>query len=229
MIIEPSLQGNRFFHYPPDGASDLELFLRCVSCRKAKLAKDFAPYPNVSGRPPTLTAVCFMCRRLRFGGRLESHPLYTPELGAYFSRLEGSVASEARARSILFLIDRNDMLDRYLANDGRCEVTGVVLRPFDKGRAEKASVAPSVDRIDSFKGYTPDNIQIVAVRVNLMKGDMTMDQFVTWCRRVAEVAHLKSEKFASEFEAMERSETQPDDTSQQKHAQKVGPPMRGAS
>ena len=45
--------------------------------------------------------------------------------------------------------------------------------PFEKG----TDYAASVDRIDSSKGYTPDNIQIISRRANLLKNDGKLEEF----------------------------------------------------
>jgi hypothetical protein len=42
-----------------------------------------------------------------------------------------------------------------------------------------------VDRIDSNKGYTKDNIQWVHKRVQQMKWNISQDQFIEWCKIIA--------------------------------------------
>lgn len=44
----------------------------------------------------------------------------------------------------------------------------------------------SVDRIDSNKGYEPDNIQLVDKRINMMKQSLSNDEFIELCCKVAE-------------------------------------------
>lgn len=44
----------------------------------------------------------------------------------------------------------------------------------------------SIDRIDSSKGYTKDNIQWVHKNVNIMKMDQTMDQFLYICKKIVD-------------------------------------------
>jgi hypothetical protein len=68
--------------------------------------------------------------------------------------------------------------------DGVCEVTGI---PFDFGKHStysKNPFAPSIDRKDSTKGYTKDNVRIVLWQVNLMRGEMTDEEVLEICKAV---------------------------------------------
>lgn len=49
----------------------------------------------------------------------------------------------------------------------------------------------SIDRIDSAKGYTRDNVQLVTMAANQMKNDLTIDELVDMCKRIIEVAGEK--------------------------------------
>lgn len=50
----------------------------------------------------------------------------------------------------------------------------------------------SVDRIDSFRGYTTDNVQLTHLACNLSKRDTSMDEFVEMCVNVAKMHGLTS-------------------------------------
>lgn len=39
-----------------------------------------------------------------------------------------------------------------------------------------SATAPSLDRIDSSKGYTPDNIQVISKRANALKNDASLEE-----------------------------------------------------
>ena len=65
---------------------------------------------------------------------------------------------------------------------GVCERTGI---PFDFTLPNDTNFnpfTPSIDKINSKKGYTNDNIQIVCTVYNLGKGEMSDEQFIEFCR-----------------------------------------------
>ena len=74
----------------------------------------------------------------------------------------------ARKRKIRFALTREWLMPKLQA--GRCEATNLpfVYRVRD-GRRRRRMLAPSIDRIDSTKGYTPDNCQVVVYAYNCCK------------------------------------------------------------
>ena len=50
---------------------------------------------------------------------------------------------------------------------------------------DKSKTTASLDRIDSSKGYTTDNIQWVHKDINIMKNDYGNDYFIEICKKVA--------------------------------------------
>jgi hypothetical protein len=54
------------------------------------------------------------------------------------------------------------------------------------GGVGNSKYSPSIDRIDSSKGYTPDNIQIVSRLYNSMKWDSTREELIHFCKSVLE-------------------------------------------
>ena len=46
---------------------------------------------------------------------------------------------------------------------------------------------PSIDRIDSSKGYTPDNVQVISCLANRMKQEANREQLIAFARGVLAV------------------------------------------
>ena len=67
---------------------------------------------------------------------------------------------------------KQDLIDLYPI-DGLCPIFGFKLEWNDKGFRE---TSPSIDRIDSNKGYTKDNIQIISWKANRIKSYATIEE-----------------------------------------------------
>ena len=72
----------------------------------------------------------------------------------------------ARDNDIEFDLLREWMHKAFEEQEGNCNVLGIPLS-FKYEKGVKNILGPSVDRIDSNKGYTKDNCQIVCMFVNL--------------------------------------------------------------
>ena len=81
--------------------------------------------------------------------------------------------SKARAKKagIEFALTRSDIANMTVPIT--CPVLGMPLR-MERGRRTDNSL--SIDRIDSKRGYTPDNVVFVSWRVNWLKGNASLDE-----------------------------------------------------
>jgi len=121
------------------------------------------------------------------------HPLYSAELHRFWGYAVSTAKSGAQNRGLVFNIDKEYALGLYLEQNGRCALSGIKLIP-EFGAGAKNHVKPSLDRINSAKGYTHTNVQVVAAIVNIMKNDMPQDEFIRWCNRVAQVQASKEDE-----------------------------------
>lgn len=90
-----------------------------------------------------------------------------------------------KKRKIEFTITPQDVKDCWIKQDGKCvyskrplALPANFLKIFD-------SDIPSIDRIDSSKGYVPGNIQLTTKTINFMKQTMSHDEFIAECKLVA--------------------------------------------
>lgn len=56
-----------------------------------------------------------------------------------------------------------------------CPVLGI---PLVKGQGTPTDNSPTLDRIDSTKGYTPENVLVVSYRANRIKNDATISELL---------------------------------------------------
>ena len=83
-----------------------------------------------------------------------------------------------RSKNLVFAITEKDIIELYYKQYGKCALSGQILTKIaleDKG-INKYNV--SIDRINSSKGYTKDNIQLVGSIINIMKNDIDEKDFI---------------------------------------------------
>ncbi|WP_394998897.1 hypothetical protein [Acinetobacter sp.] len=101
---------------------------------------------------------------------------YEEICGKYFTQVQRG----AKNRKFLFDISINDMWQQAIKQDKKCALSGLSL-DFDTNAKGNASL----DRIDSTKGYTKENIQWVDKRINLMKMHIPQSEFIILCKLIA--------------------------------------------
>jgi hypothetical protein len=79
--------------------------------------------------------------------------------------------SRAKKRKLEF-----DLTPEYVASlwpaDGKCPATGMTLKyNHGCGRGSGRWSAPSLDRIDSSKGYVKGNVRIISTAANMIRGN----------------------------------------------------------
>jgi len=97
--------------------------------------------------------------------------MYTHVTSKNLSGLLNQLKSSASKRGIDFNLSVSDLNE--ISFPLTCPVLGIPLK-FNRGKVEDNSY--SVDRMDSSKGYTADNIVIVSYRANKLKSDATLEE-----------------------------------------------------
>lgn len=118
------------------------------------------------------------CQRFKSG---PTHVLWTGHgdiTGAFWA----SVTANAKNRKIELGITIEEAWDKFLKQDKRCAFTGEILT-FSKG--VKHDGTASLDRVDSSKPYSPDNVQWIHKTLNYIKRDLSDEEFFGWCRKIA--------------------------------------------
>lgn len=147
-------------------------------CNRCKDAKPFSEFSKNTSSKDGLQYKCKDCDTSYQAERRNKNPEKTLEYSRtyqknkrkdYNYRLQMLInASKQRAKNK----DREhnisvEDIKKIFPQDGCCPIFGMKLEFNSAGFRENS---PSIDRIDSTKGYTPDNIQIISWKANRIKG-----------------------------------------------------------
>lgn len=125
---------------------------------------------------------CGCLGRVRHQMRGHLNPAYNGVgeiTGVHMSRIKQS----ATKRNLPFEITKEFLWELFLKQNRKCALTDL---PLVFGRADVAhETTASVDRIDSAKGYTKDNVQWVWKDINILKSKYENEYFIEMCNLVA--------------------------------------------
>lgn len=146
---------------------------KCRSCNKIKPFDEFHKHKNCLFG---INTICSLCRgynaKVQWNHNQSNRPEYI---------LWNSAKSRARSKNIPFNIEIDDItIPEY------CPV-------FNVKMIQKTEYAPSIDRINSSKGYVKGNISIISLRANLLKNNATLDELkmiVKWLDTGCEIVDI---------------------------------------
>ena len=80
------------------------------------------------------------------------------------------------------------MYEMWNKQEGKCALTGIPMTVTERGRT---NTNISLDRIDSNKGYTKDNVHLICSAVNFMKSNLSLDEFIMYCQSIIDYKNKK--------------------------------------
>ena len=113
------------------------------------------------------------------------------------------LVQNAKKRNIKVLINKDDVIELYIKQNKKCAHTNDVLS-LEKDN----NFSLSIDRIDSQKDYTVDNIQLITALANHMKNDYTNDDFISLCESV--IKHHNNNQIKPELEVKPEAKPEPE-------------------
>jgi len=121
---------------------------------------------------------CRKCSESKHKGRLNSRIWHRMLWHAKKRQIPVDLGDAKEARRYLY-----DLL--YKTQRCRCALTGLPIGLSNTIAGDQhGETTASIDRVDSSKGYTKDNVQWVHKWVNAMKWDLSQDEFITLCEAV---------------------------------------------
>jgi hypothetical protein len=160
---------------------------KCCRCNKTFELKDFREIEKGTNEYKKYNSFCNFCDAKRTSiYKNEKIKTIEGKVGFLFSNIKRRV----RDKGCLIDINENDLVDLYYTQKGLCFYSGEEMS-LGEHKATKDLYSInffniSVDRIDSKKGYTKDNVVLCCWGVNNMKQQMTVEQLVFWSKKIIE-------------------------------------------
>lgn len=88
----------------------------------------------------------------------------------YVSRMLSGALARSKESGIEFSITAEDIVI-----PSHCPILDIPLRASTNGATDNS---PALDRIDSAKGYVPDNVHVISQRANRLKSDATLEELI---------------------------------------------------
>jgi UDP-glucuronate decarboxylase len=111
--------------------------------------------------------------------------------GEIYGKFWGAIRRQAEERNIPFKISIEDAWKLFLTQNRTCAITGVPISFSSKSQLSDGTA--SLDRINSDKDYSIENVQWVHKKINELKWDNTPQELIELCNKV--VAHSSRQLF----------------------------------
>lgn len=154
-------------------------------CHMCSIVKKHTEFPKHSKNKCGLSTTCKKCSKIE---RLK----FMKDVRNFLIAKRADAIKRTRKKDRLeFNISKKEWIDQYNKQNGICALTGITMT-WDYSSDGNSDFFTSIkyphnispDRIDSKKGYTPENLQFVCNRVNAMKNNMETSEFIYFCKKV---------------------------------------------
>lgn len=121
---------------------------------------------------------------------------WTCNFEGFISLTYGTLIQNAKKRKLVVDLTKQDIIDLYHKQNGKCALSGrdMIIYHIENMSTDLSNHAMSIDRIDSSRGYTLNNVQLVCNMVNKMKWDLKQEDFLYFCGKFVEYYKIKNDK-----------------------------------
>jgi len=146
----------------------------CRSCGVEKPLSEF--YRKGAGR----TAHCIECTKIKV--RTEEYRTYQRRYQKENTSLEQAMLNRSKSRAKRKAFEHNIELDD-ISIPNNCPLLGI---PLFKGEDSVQENSPTLDRIDSSKGYIKGNVWVISYKANTIKSNATPEELLTIATRLSD-------------------------------------------
>jgi hypothetical protein len=125
---------------------------------------------------------CKTCRKKSYYLRRTPIQDLKKTLTQRFSDLKSRTKKKRLNYGVELDFDVKYLMDLWEKQSGKCAISNIDMTYILYNGAVNTNV--SVDRKDSLKGYTKENIQLTCVIINKMKLDLTIEDLTYYCKQI---------------------------------------------
>lgn len=135
---------------------------------------------------------------IRDGKRFSGYGEITGTFMTYLKR-------KAKQANREFNLSSEYLWNLYLKQGRKCVLTGIPLNISttinNQNNLDRSNMSASLDRIDCSKDYIEGNVQWIHKIINRMRGNLSVNDFIEWCRLVND--HANSEPSSSKDQCVD--------------------------
>jgi len=152
-------------------------------CKECNLEKEISKYHRDTKGPLGYRSTCKDCANIKRRKHREQNVEKYREWNQNWCDCnpEKTMLASSKRRALKLGLDFNLTIEDIIIPK-YCPILGIeLIRQTNKGRSAKCS--PSLDRIDSSKGYVKGNVWVISMLANAMKNEANKEellQFANW-------------------------------------------------
>jgi hypothetical protein len=144
----------------------------CSNCGKIKSLDLFRTRQRKNNKPYQIT-YCYDCQYQKVGER------FNKDIKSYLINRWATLKSRSNKKNIVFSILKDEFIEQFLSQDGKCFYTDeVLICSVLNGTGEKNQL--STDKIIPELGYVNGNVVFCTKQINTCKSDLTLEQIEKW-------------------------------------------------
>lgn len=155
---------------------------RCFKCAEWKDLSLFNKNPNTSGGVAKLCRDCYnkhdsVIKAEKNRSYKRKKMFENGDIDYYIRTRMSGLKSRSKRDNLEFDLESEFMINLYKQQKGMCYYTGIQMNQEYKSEGFQSWGSPSVDRIDSSKGYVKDNVVWCCFGVNSFKQSFSIEDF----------------------------------------------------
>lgn len=171
-------------------------------CTKCKIEKELSEFNKNSYRPDNLDSQCSTCKSIYKANRRDKDNI-TRKLYRNKNKDRVNIIQKEYARNNpeRYLLQKAKERSKIKNLDFNIEISDIIIPEYCpilevklvKGTSKDYQYSPSIDRIDSYKGYVKGNIRVISALANTMKNSASKELLEIFSKNIIKYINLDSD------------------------------------